>query len=369
MVSNLQQELRKQSNSGKNNTTIYSNQKELELLKEKIDNIEKDSNFLISINNEELKKHKENFVCFIISSNKFLQNLQNLFIALKKLCFPMQEFLETQDAFNSVNTDLILKDKILEKIENVFSKFEFLITQNNPNIADIKINNTSNFNYSVDKFLSPNNINTNNTINSTNKINNNNYNNNSSPSDGYEVSENTKISLLASKEKNKEFTEMLNKLEVKNKLLEEQVEMLKYNYNSELKQKFAAEENRISLSSNYCINPICNPNAACGNEIMEKLKSDLQAFKEKQQEAEATLDYIKKLNKDLETKNTLLEDELVKTKKNIKAANEKLIDYEILKQKNDGLEKEVEYKKSIIVYLENILKVDKSKKIFFDKYN
>jgi len=343
MVLNLQEELNKQKNSNNKTPNHFENNKELELLKEKIDNIEKDSDYLISINNEKLKKHKESFHSFLGLSQTFLLNLRNLFMALKKN-FPLQKhfLINNENSItnasasinSSVSTDLFLKEKILERIENEISKFEYLISSQNTTSTN-KINNNSDnnkyYNINYNSFIQNDDLMENDTFNS----------------------------LLASKEKNKELTDMLNKLELKNKLLEEQLGILKYNYNSELKQKFASvEENRTSLSTS--INAIHHISLSNNSERIEKLKSELDLVKEKNDETEATLDYIRKLNKDLETKNNLLEEELVKAKKNIKAANEKLIDYEVLKQKNEGLEKEVKYKKSIITYLENVLKISKS---------
>lgn len=370
MVLNLQEELNKQRSKEQFKlTNNSSNQKELDLLKDKIDNIEKDCNFLIAINNEELKSYKENFSSFIFSSKKLSQNMQESFIAIKKHFLPLEQMLIDKNASNSVNSDLIIRDKIFEKIENEFYKFESLISQNqaaSSNSANQAIKDKSN-NEGLDDYAKLNNTN----------FNNKDYKNYLSKNNkddenliiNADLFENNRISLLASKQKNKEITEMLNKLELKNKLLEEQVEVLKYNYNSELKQKFAAaEENRTSLSNSvYAVNPNSNSNNACDSDEAEKLKSELLILKEKNEETEATLDYVKKLNKDLETKNNLLEEELVKIKKSIKAANERLIDYDVLKQKFDGMEKEVKYKKSIITYLENILKINKSKNYFFFK--
>lgn len=367
MVLNLQDELNKHRNFKTNSVNFSVNEKELEILKEKIDNIERDSNFLISINNEELKNYKENFNSFLASSQTFLLNLKNLFIALKKN-LPLQEYSINNNINNnknnasiSLNTDLFLKDKILEKIENEFSKFDYLISQN---ISNNFNNNNNNNEYHINQLNHNTNFTNNHEINNYNanhnlKTDNINYTNNDL------LDNRNKTNLLsASKQKNKELTEMLNKLELKNKLLEEQLVILKYNYNSELKQKFAAEENPICLSTSlHAKTQILNPDIASSNfEFAEKkLKSEFENLKEKNEETEATLDYIRKLNKDLETKNYLLEEELIKARKNVKAANERLIGYESLKQKNDDLEKEVKYKKSIIAYLENVLKINKSK--------
>ena len=62
----------------------------------------------------------------------------------------------------------------------------------------------------------------------------------------------------------------------------------------------------------------------------------------------------------LETKNLILEEENIKFNKNLKNANEKIIELELFKIKSDDLKNELKYKESIIHYLENILKINKS---------
>lgn len=70
--------------------------------------------------------------------------------------------------------------------------------------------------------------------------------------------------------------------------------------------------------------------------------------------------YIKELNKDLDSKVTSLEQENIKLKRNIKAMNDKTIEIDFLKTKCAKMENEIRYKESIIIYLENILKTNKS---------
>jgi len=341
MVLNLQEEISnmknsnniKNSNNANNLNLINLNtQKELDLLREKVDLIEKDNNEIIKLNNEELKKYKEKFSQLINYSYIFIDNIRNLFYILKKN-IPLEEFLSSINSSNKPN-DIINRENIFDRIETEITKFEYLFSKSFSNINSEKeyITSFSNLifpntnqthNNSITNFESSFNQNPVkdfnignrnfahiNTVNTETNINNN--------SIHKEVFENTKLNLIASREKNRELIEFINKLELKNKLLEEQFEITKYNYNSELKQKFSEENNKMTL--NNSMNVIkTNPNfytITQGNsDLVNEYKSEIEELKSKNIEVETTINYIKKLNKDLESKNNLLEEELIKTKK------------------------------------------------------
>jgi hypothetical protein len=88
------------------------------------------------------------------------------------------------------------------------------------------------------------------------------------------------------------------------------------------------------------------------------------------EEIENSSQYMKQLNKDLESKINIVEDENKTLKKNIKNVkkliqmSDKLVECDLIKNKATNLENEIRYKDSIINYLESLLKKKKSKKNF-----
>lgn len=73
---------------------------------------------------------------------------------------------------------------------------------------------------------------------------------------------------------------------------------------------------------------------------------------------------LKKINSEANNNILHLEKEISNLKQSLKIANDKLKELSLLKQKNETLEKDLSYKLSIISYLEKVLKIQESKKIF-----
>jgi len=384
MVSNLQNEINKFKSSedlNLKNVIHSSNQKDLDLLKERIEKIEKENNNLMGINHEELRKNKEQYTYFVKSTQKFWENIRNLFLTLQKT-IPLEDYLIQTNSFNVSNEKYDL-NKIFEKLENEFSNFGYLINQAltsksiDENSLIIFNTNKENSPTQIPFFINNHEYSKNNTCNNLQKEittdknaffdNKKNNNTNINEKGNFEITNHTFISL---KEKNKELIEIINKLEIKNKLLEDQFEILKFNYNTELKLKNEKETKKdktrsLNRSLNNSNENNWNNNYKENDNLLENLKSEMEEQKAKYKEIEITLEYIRKLNKDLESKNAILEEELINSKKNIKIANERLIENEKIKEKNEVLEKELTYKQSIISYLENIMKINKSNyKIF-----
>jgi hypothetical protein len=94
-------------------------------------------------------------------------------------------------------------------------------------------------------------------------------------------------------------------------------------------------------------------------EEMNKLKRKLNDEKLSKDELDMSLKYVKQMNKDLETKMSILDEENSNLKKQIKSSNDKLKEFELLKNKKINLENELNYKESIINYLETLLKSNK----------
>jgi hypothetical protein len=84
----------------------------------------------------------------------------------------------------------------------------------------------------------------------------------------------------------------------------------------------------------------------------------------KREEIENSMLYIKQLNKDLESKIFNIEQENINLKNSLKDINDKIPELEFQKVKIENLIKELEYKDSIIQYFENIMKENRSKKLF-----
>jgi len=94
-------------------------------------------------------------------------------------------------------------------------------------------------------------------------------------------------------------------------------------------------------------------------EEMNKLKRKLNDEKLSKDELDMSLKYVKQMNKDLETKMSILEEENSNLKKQIKSANDKLKEFDLVKNKKINFENELKYKESIINYLETLLKSNK----------
>jgi hypothetical protein len=92
------------------------------------------------------------------------------------------------------------------------------------------------------------------------------------------------------------------------------------------------------------------------SEEISKLKRKLNDERLGKEELEMSLKYVKQINKDLETKMSIMDDESLALKKNVKSANEKLKELELAKNKKTNLENELKFKDSIINYLETMLK-------------
>jgi len=81
------------------------------------------------------------------------------------------------------------------------------------------------------------------------------------------------------------------------------------------------------------------------------------------EECNNTIMYMKQINKDLEYKINSLENENLIIKKGINQVNDKNNEYDFLMKKCESMENEIKYKESIILYLENLLKSNRSKPI------
>jgi hypothetical protein len=93
-------------------------------------------------------------------------------------------------------------------------------------------------------------------------------------------------------------------------------------------------------------------------EELAKTKKKLNEEKFAKEEIEMSLKNLKQLNKDLESKNKLIENELENHQKTLRHLNEKIKDYELLKNKNSNLQNEIKYKESLIGYLETLLQTN-----------
>lgn len=376
MVLNLQTENHKLKFSESQKLDFSNtNAKELELLKQRIEEVDKENNFLIYKNNEEFQSIKENFISFVQSSEFILKNIKNLFIALQKYLNLNESTtgnMSSRHKYDESHSNYPLsldKVKIFEKIDQEIHDFQYLINQvtNYKSADDEMLNYSNDYNKKISfSTLSLNKkliycCNNNNYIdNKKSTYNNCNYNfnkycqnKNLNNFDNHLFDNNSNSSIVKFREKNEELIELINKLEVKNKILEEENQVLNYNYNMELKHKFAEDKinsefftlnaehmHKINNHFNEEINKLTEKNKALTGEI-EKLKSEFEEENKKLVESEAMLIYTKKLNKDLNMKNEILEEELLKLKESRKNANDKLLEFNSLKLRYEGLEKEI----------------------------
>lgn len=349
----MKEELNNNKNSEKKiniNFNDFDNNKFL--VKEKIEQeTQNDINYLTSNKTEKPRLKNENFKTFFNRIHNFIENFKSLLIILKnkKHSKDFSSKINSTNFSNDINDDI----KIFERIDNEILKFEYLINQNfklfKNSEKDILVCNNS-INYEVNKF---NNYSFVETVDDLNNI------NVSSMNKGF--TENNFLSLIASKEKNKELEKIIIEWELKNKNLEEQLEILKYNYNSELKNKFS-EDIKIHLNSNFNLisndtfyQDISNPIVVNFQKQFDEEKKNIIRKYEK------SIECIQNLNKDLEEKNNQLEGKLEKSEKKQKIMDEISFMNEILNSKIQSLEIEINDKSSIINYLEKLLMTYKSK--------
>lgn len=83
------------------------------------------------------------------------------------------------------------------------------------------------------------------------------------------------------------------------------------------------------------------------------------------EEIENSLLYMKEVNKEIEIRMIKVEKENLNLRQSFKIVNDKIPELDFLKIKIDNMEKDINYKDSIIQYLENILKENKSKNFLF----
>ena len=93
--------------------------------------------------------------------------------------------------------------------------------------------------------------------------------------------------------------------------------------------------------------------------MQKKLKDE----KTKSEEVENSNKNLKNILKEFENKNKFLEEEIKNYKKNLNLVNEKIKDNELLKNNQINFETELMNKDSIIMHLENTVKIEKSKNI------
>lgn len=99
------------------------------------------------------------------------------------------------------------------------------------------------------------------------------------------------------------------------------------------------------------------------NEEISRLQRNVMEERLQKEECNNTIMYMKQINKDLEYKINSLENENLIIKKGINQVNDKNNEYDFLMKKCESMENEIKYKESIILYLENLLKSNRSKPI------
>jgi len=148
-------------------------------------------------------------------------------------------------------------------------------------------------------------------------------------------------------------TNQLNLLEtIKN--LETQIKKL-----SEENIQFNKKKNELEL----CIADYSSHMSGKTEEI-NKLKRKLCEEKLLKEEIQGNLNLTKKQLKEIERNINKIEEENLSLKKSQKNSNEKLKEFELVKNKNSNLSNEIKYKESVINYLERILE---SNNISFSK--
>lgn len=96
------------------------------------------------------------------------------------------------------------------------------------------------------------------------------------------------------------------------------------------------------------------------NEEMAQLQRKVIEEQLQKEECNNTIVYMKQINKELENKINTLENENFILKKGIDQVNDKNNKNDFLLKKCESMENEIKYKESIILYLENLLKSNKS---------
>ena len=92
-----------------------------------------------------------------------------------------------------------------------------------------------------------------------------------------------------------------------------------------------------------------------------KLQRQVKEEQLQKEEIENSLMYMQKVNKEIENKMKIIEKENLSLRQSFKIVNDKIPELDFLKIKIENMEKDINYKDSIIQYLEEILKENKSK--------